>query len=225
MANALAGLGLAKGDRAAIYMPMVPEAAIAMLACARLGVIHTVIFGGFSSEAIKDRVNDCKARVIITADGGWRRGKIVELKANVDRAVPATPSVEHVVVLKRTGQEVHDGRGARRLVARPRRGKAAVRTGRRPSAASTRSSSSTRAGRPGKPKGVLHTSAGYLLGVTITMKYVFDLKEDDVYFCTADVGWVTGPQLRRVRPALERAPRSSCTRGRPTTRSRTGSGS
>src|SRR5208282_5343799 len=103
MANGLASLGLGKGDRAAIYMPMVPEAAIAMLACARLGVIHTVIFGGFSSEAIKDRVNDCKARVIITADGGWRRGKIIELKANVDRAVEGTPSVEKVIVLRRTG--------------------------------------------------------------------------------------------------------------------------
>ena len=106
MANALTALGLKRGDRVAIYMPMVPEAAIAMLACARMGVIHTVIFGGFSSEAIKDRVNDCQARVIITADGGWRRGRIVELKGNVDRALAGTPTVEHVVVLKRTGHDV-----------------------------------------------------------------------------------------------------------------------
>src|SRR5690606_14107892 len=105
-ANALESLGLKKGDRAAIYMPMVPEAAIAMLACARLGVIHTVIFGGFSSEAIKDRINDCKAKLVITADGGWRRGKVFELMSAVDRALTATPGVEHVIVLKRTGNEV-----------------------------------------------------------------------------------------------------------------------
>ena len=105
-ANVLTGLGVGKGDRVAIYMPMVPEAAIGMLACARLGAIHTVIFGGFSSEAIKDRVNDCQAKVILTADGGWRRGKVVELKTNVDRAVGFTPSVQHVVVLKRTGNAV-----------------------------------------------------------------------------------------------------------------------
>jgi acetyl-CoA synthetase len=191
MANALAGLGLVKGDRAAIYMPMVPEAAIAMLACARLGVIHTVIFGGFSSEAIKDRVNDCKARVILTADGGWRRGKIVELKANVDRAVAGTPSVEKVVVLRRTGQDVPMEKGRdlwwHDLLA---------------DTASTHKAGAFESEHPlyilytsgstGKPKGVLHTSAGYLLGVTLTMKYVFDLKESDVYFCTADVGWVTG---------------------------------
>jgi acetyl-CoA synthetase len=154
-----------KGDRAAIYMPMVPEAAIAMLACARLGVIHTVIFGGFSSEAIKDRVNDCQARVIITADGGWRRGKIVELKANVDRALWGTPSVEHVIVLKRTGQEV-DG---------PRDATAGGTT----SSPASRPPTRRRAfdsehplfilytsGSTGKPKGVLHTSAGYLLGTS-----------------------------------------------------------
>jgi len=191
MANALAGLGLGKGDRAAIYMPMVPEAAIAMLACARLGVIHTVIFGGFSSEAIKDRVNDCQARVIITADGGWRRGKIVELKASVDRAVPATPSVEHVIVLKRTGQDVAMAEGRdlwwHDLVAeRPATHRAGAFGSEHPLFILYTSGST------GKPKGVLHTSAGYLLGATITMKYVFDLKEDDVFFCTADVGWVTG---------------------------------
>ncbi|MEO6568329.1 MAG: AMP-binding protein, partial [Opitutaceae bacterium] len=104
--NALTSLGLVKGDRVAIYMPMVPEAAVAMLACARLGVIHTVIFGGFSSEAIKDRVNDCQAKMIITADGGFRRGKVVDLKTNVDRALAGTPTVQHVIVLKRTNSAV-----------------------------------------------------------------------------------------------------------------------
>jgi len=191
MANALTGLGLKRGDRVAIYMPMVPEAAISMLACARLGVIHTVIFGGFSSEAIKDRVNDCQARVIITADGGWRRGKVVELKGNVDRALGGTPSVEKVVVLKRTGHEVTMTPGRDvwwndLVVGMPATHKARAFDSENPLYILYTSGST------GKPKGVLHTSAGYLLGATITMKYVFDLKDDDVYFCTADVGWVTG---------------------------------
>jgi acetyl-CoA synthetase len=116
-ANVLTGLGVGKGDRVAIYMPMVPEAAVAMLACARLGAIHTVIFGGFSSEAIKDRVNDCQAKVVITADGGWRRGKIIELKVNVDRALAGTPSVEKVVVLRRTGNATAMTEGRDPLVA------------------------------------------------------------------------------------------------------------
>ncbi len=190
-ANALTGLGIGKGDRIAIYMPMVPEAAIAMLACARLGAIHTVIFGGFSSEAIKDRVNDCKARVIITADGGWRRGKIVELKTNVDRALPGTPTVEHVIVLKRTGQEVPMEAGRDRwwhefVKGQPVEHKAKGFDSENPLFILYTSGST------GKPKGVLHTTAGYLLGVAITTHYVFDLKDSDVYFCTADVGWITG---------------------------------
>jgi acetyl-CoA synthetase len=191
MANALTGVGMARGDRAAIYMPMVPEAAIAMLACARLGVIHTVIFGGFSSEAIKDRVNDCKAKIIITADGGWRRGKIIELKAGVDRAVEGTPSVEKVIVLRRTGHGVTmtEGRDLwwHDLVAGASPVHKAAAFGSEHPLFILYTSGST-----GKPKGVLHTSAGYLLGVTLTTKVIFDLKEDDVYFCTADVGWVTG---------------------------------
>jgi len=190
-ANGLKSLGLGRGDRVAIYMPMVPEAAIAMLACARLGVIHTVIFGGFSSEAIKDRVNDCQARAIITADGGWRRGKIIELKTNVDRALPGTPTVEHVIVLKRTGQDVPMAAGRDRwwhdLVAgQPDEHKAGAFDSEQPLFILYTSGST------GKPKGVLHTTAGYLLGVAITTRYVFDLKDSDVYFCTADVGWVTG---------------------------------
>jgi acetyl-CoA synthetase len=172
-------------------MPMVPEAAIAMLACARLGVVHTVIFGGFSSEAIKDRVNDCRARTIITADGGWRRGKIVELKANVDRALPGTPSVEHVIVLKRTGQEVPMVEGRDRWWHDFVSGQ--------PSTHRAHGFDSEHSlfilytsGSTGKPKGVLHSTAGYMLGVTMTTQYVFDLKDSDVYYCSADVGWVTG---------------------------------
>jgi acetyl-CoA synthetase len=190
-ANVLTGLGVGKGDRVAIYMPMVPEAAIGMLACARLGAIHTVIFGGFSSEAIKDRVNDCQAKVILTADGGWRRGKIVELKTNVDRALGSTPSVQHVVVLKRTGNAVTMTEGRDRwwhelVDAAPAEHRAKGFDSENPLFILYTSGST------GKPKGVLHTSGGYLLGTAITTKYVFDLKETDIYFCTADIGWITG---------------------------------
>ncbi|RME68910.1 MAG: acetate--CoA ligase [Verrucomicrobia bacterium] len=191
LANVLEGFGLGKGDRVAIYMPMVPEAAIAMLACARIGAVHTVIFGGFSSEAIKDRVNDCEARLVITADGGWRRGKVVPLKENVDRALEGTPSVEKVLVLRRTGSRVrmkkdrdiwwHDVVPA---AAHVHRAKAFD--------AENPLFILYTSGSTGKPKGVLHTSGGYLLGTTITSKYVFDLKETDTYWCTADVGWITG---------------------------------
>jgi acetyl-CoA synthetase len=190
-ANVLQSLGLKKGDRAAIYMPMVPEAAVAMLGCARVGVVHTVIFGGFSAEAIKDRVNDCQAKVIITADGGWRRGRIIELKAGVDRAAPGTPSVQHVIVLRRCGNEIamaegrdlwwHDLMATASEVHR-----AAAHESETPLFILYTSGST------GKPKGVLHTTAGYLLGVTLTTKYVFDVKDTDVYWCTADIGWVTG---------------------------------
>ncbi len=190
-ANALAGQGLARGDRVAIYMPMVPEAVVAMLACARLGVIHTVIFGGFSSEAIKDRVNDCQAKVVITADGGFRRGKVVELKANVDRALAGTPSVQRVVVLKRTGTAVAMQEG--RDVWWPDfvKGVSAEHKAKAFDAENPLFILYT-SGSTGKPKGVLHTSAGYLLGTKLTSHYVFDLKPTDIYFCTADIGWITG---------------------------------
>lgn len=190
-ANALAGQGLVKGDRVAIYLPMVPEAVVAMLACARLGVIHTVIFGGFSSEAIKDRVNDCQAKVVITADGGFRRGKVVELKGNVDRALAGTPSVQRVVVLKRTGTAVAMQEG--RDVWWPDfvKGVSAEHKAKAFDAENPLFILYT-SGSTGKPKGVLHTSAGYLLGTKLTSHYVFDLKPTDVYFCTADIGWITG---------------------------------
>ncbi len=190
-ANVLEGLGLGEGDRVAIYMPMVPEAAVAMLACARIGAIHTVIFGGFSSEAIKDRVNDCQARMIITADGGWRRGKVVDLKLNVDRALEGTPAVENVIVLHRTGNPVTMKPGRdhwwHALMANaPHRHKPRAFDAESPLFILYTSGST------GKPKGVLHTSGGYLLGTTITSKYVFDLRENDTFWCTADVGWITG---------------------------------
>jgi acetyl-CoA synthetase len=190
-ANVLDSLDVGKGDRVAIYMPMVPEAAIAMLACARVGAIHTVIFGGFSSEAIKDRVNDCQAKLVITADGSWRRGKVVELKASVDRALEGTPSVQHVIVLKRTASEVNmtspRDRWWHDIMAGVSGEHKAKAFGSEHPLFILYTSGST-----GKPKGVLHTSGGYLLGTTITTKYIFDLKENDIYWCTADVGWITG---------------------------------
>ncbi len=190
-ANSLTNLGLVKGDRVAIYMPMVPEAAVAMLACARLGVIHTVIFGGFSSEAIKDRVNDCQAKLIITADAGWRRGKAIELKTNVDRALTGAPTVQHVVVLKRTGTPVNMVDGRDRWYHDFIAGASGTHKAKGLDSETPLFILYT-SGSTGKPKGVLHTTAGYLLGTVITTKYVFDLKENDIYFCTADIGWVTG---------------------------------
>lgn len=191
LANVFTDLGVGKGDRVAIYMPMVPEAVFAMLACARVGAIHTVVFGGFSAESLKDRIIDCGAKLVITADGGWRRGKVFPLKPTVDEAVAKAKCVEHVLVHQRCGNEVpmrakrdiwwHE---ATAEVANTHKAKAF--TSEHPLFILYTSGST------GKPKGVLHTSAGYLLGSKLSSKYVFDLKENDRYFCTADIGWITG---------------------------------
>ncbi|MCZ2344458.1 MAG: AMP-binding protein, partial [Bacteroidales bacterium] len=190
-ANVLKMLGVHKGDRVTIYMPMVPEAAIAMLACARIGATHSVIFGGFSADAVADRNNDAHSKLVITADGGWRRGKVIPLKANVDIALEKSQTVQKCVVLNRCNSEV------------------AMKPGRDfwwhdlMDAASAECPAEHldsehplfvlyTSGSTGKPKGVLHTTAGYLLGAALTHKWVFDIKEEDVYWCTADVGWVTG---------------------------------
>ncbi len=195
-ANALKNLGVARGDRVTIYLPMIPEAAIAMLACARIGAVHSVVFGGFSPESLADRNNDAQAKVLITADGGWRRGGIVPLKSNADEALENSPTVENVVVVQRGGEL------SEKVDAKMRKGRDHWYHD-----LMTHNSSDCPAeemdaedvlfilytsGTTGKPKGVVHTTGGYLTQVAATTKVVFDLQDDDVYWCTADVGWITG---------------------------------
>ena len=191
--NALLELGVQKGDRVAIYMPMIPETAIAMLACARLGAPHSVVFGGFSADALKRPIHDADARLVITADGGYRRGAPSALKPAVDEALEECPSVQSVLVVRRTEQDVAVDRGPRRLVARRWSTGNQRSHEQRRSTPSTRCSSSTPRGTTAKPKGILHTTGGYLTQVSYTHRNVFDLKPDsDVYWCAADIGWVTG---------------------------------
>ena len=190
LANALRGEGVKKGDRVMIYLPMVPEAAIAMLACTRIGAVHSVVFGGFSAESLKDRIQDCGATLVITADGGYRKGQVSGLKPNVDKAVASCPGVRRVIVLKRTGhisQLNEIDRWWHELVRHQPTTCPAEKMDSEDPLFILYTSGST-----GKPKGILHTTAGYLLGAHLTTKWVFDLKETDLFWCTADVGWVTG---------------------------------
>jgi len=193
-ANVLRDLGVRRGDRVAIYLPMIPEAVIAMLACARIGAPHSVVFGGFSAESLRDRINDAQAKVLVTADGGWRRGRVVPLKENADRALAETPSIEKVVVVQRgIGTEA----GARM---KPGRDFWYHELMDGASTACPPESMDAEdllyilytSGTTGKPKGVVHTTGGYLTHVHATTRLVFDMKEEDCYWCTADVGWVTG---------------------------------
>ena len=193
-ANALKELGIEKGDRVAIYMPMIPELPIAMLACARLGAPHTVVFGGFSAEALSGRINDSQAKLVITADGGWRRGKPAELKPAVDEALKDTPTVEHVLVARRIGDKAEhvtmtEGRDVwwDEIVERQPADCPPVPVDSEHMLYLLYTSGTT-----AKPKGILHTSAGYLVGTSFTHEMIFDVKPDDVYWCAADIGWVTG---------------------------------
>jgi acetyl-CoA synthetase len=191
MANALRELGVRKGDRVAIYMPMIPELPVAMLACARIGAPHSVVFGGFSADALAGRIEDAQCTTVITADGSYRKGAMVPLKDNADDAMSRSPSVQHCIVVRRTSQEVgwQDGRDHwyHDLVARQE-------TAAEPEVMDSEDllyllyTSGTTA----KPKGIMHTTAGYLVGTATTHRYIFDIKPDDIYWCMADIGWVTG---------------------------------
>jgi acetyl-CoA synthetase len=192
-ANALKNNGIKKGDRVIIYLPMVPEAAIAMLALARIGAIHSVVFGGFSADSIRDRIQDSGATAVITADGGWRRGGIVPLKQNVDNALngEGTEQVEKVIVLKRTEQEI-DMKNGRDVWWHDEVDRAEPECPPAKLDAEDPLFILYTSGSTGKPKGILHTTAGYMVFTYVTTKYVFDLQENDIYWCTADVGWITG---------------------------------
>ena len=204
-ANVLKGLGVVTGDRVNIYLPMIPEAVVAMLACARIGAAHSVVFGGFSAQSLADRINDAQAKVLVTADGGWRRGEVFPLKAHADISLESTPSIKHVVVVRRGGNEVvmQSGRDHwyHELIAQ-----ASATCVAEPMDAEQLLFLLYTSGTTGKPKGIMHTTGGYLTQVAYTFKCVFDHQPGrDVYWCTADVGWVTGHSYIVYGPLLNGA--------------------
>jgi acetyl-CoA synthetase len=190
-ANGLKSLGVKKGDRVAIYLGMIPELPIAMLACARLGAAHSVVFGGFAASALRDRINDAEAKVLITGDGGYRRGQVVPLKQNAEDAIRECPTIEHVVTVKRTGGE-HPFTEGRDVWYQDLIADQPAECPPEPMDAEDLLYILYTSGTTGKPKGIVHTTGGYLVGVATTHRYIFDIHEDDVYWCAADIGWVTG---------------------------------
>ena len=192
-ANVLKKMGIKKGDTVSIYLPMIPELAISMLACVRIGAIHSVVFGGFSAEALRDRILDCKSKLLVTADGYWRSGKQIQSKAGADTAVTACPTIKNVIIVKRLGIEINMQAGRdswwHELMAAPD-----ITANCEPEQLDADEPLFVlyTSGSTGKPKGVLHTQAGYLLHCYLSMKWVFDIKDEDIFWCTADVGWITG---------------------------------